>query len=156
MNKKKKIIVGIICFVCLISITGCGNKEKEAKKDSSSNSEIKDEVKDIVEVYLCKSVENDYFELTQHIKNEKVIKMDYVIKGVTNEDYYNIKEELSGYNGTTSEKQGSKLIIHFDLEEGAMDYINEEIGDFNPSYTVKENLTSYKFSDELFTCKLQK
>lgn len=162
---KRKFLIGLLCFVCLISLSGCGNKSTTNSNDeknhssSNNNQEVKnDKYTSTRKVYQCKDITDtdEDMEYKLYYDNSKLTKVLFILNYGDDDNYQEAKDDLKGYSGVSVKKVGSKITMEFDINKGGLKALEEEDKRFQETKgdTSFENLNKY-MKQTGFVCNLE-
>lgn len=154
----KKIILCLVVVVGLFAITGCGEDSK--LNENTINKDINNTNNEERKVYRCTDMSDtdEGLEYKLYYENSKLTKVDSILNYCDNEDYQYAKKEASEYSGVSVKKEGSKVTMEFDINNGGLKALEAEDGDviFQQAKGDEsfENLNKY-MKQHGFICNLE-
>ena len=150
---KKKLVLGLLVFVALFTITGCGSKKDESSNNSGSNNESNNSSQKVASTLTC-TYNSDSYEKTMIVNFDKD---EMIIDGTTvtvyakesdAKDEYKYREESAQKGGIVSAKLEDKTITeYFDIDSTSLSGIGYTKAERN-----KNNLIRYAENLD-FECK---
>ena len=131
---KKKLILGLLVFVVLFNVTGCGSKKEENEESNNSSSKFSSKM-------ICKMEnenEKDRYEFNFD-KNDELVDGIYVVeilKETKIESTYNSLSKHGGFNDVS--KNNNVITAKFDTRSSAITQMKYYTKDYK-----KESIKNY-------------